>query len=87
MDHSELRARIRQLMASGDLPAPLGDKRHPGQAVRVTRTVIGRSTLEPCLICGEAAPMIFYTYANRKIVRLHAACDALWHLERDGGLS
>jgi hypothetical protein len=82
MDHTELRARIRQLMASGDLPAPLGDKLHPGQVVRVTRTVIGRSTLEPCLICGEADPMIFYTYANRKVVRLHVACDALWHLER-----
>ena len=84
MDHSELRARIRQLMASGDLPAPLGDKLHPGQAVRVTRTVFGRSTSEPCLICGEADPMIFYTYASRKVVRLHTACDALWHLERDG---
>ena len=82
MDHNELRARIRQLMASGDLPAPLGDKLHPGQAVRVARTVIGRSTLEPCLICGEADPMISYTYANRKVVRLHAACDALWRLER-----
>ncbi len=54
-------------MASGDLLAPLGDKLHPGQAVRVTRTVLfGRSTLEPCLICGEADPMIFYTYANRR---------------------
>src|SRR5258705_8533001 len=83
MDHSELRARIRQLVASGDLPAPLGDKLHPGQAVRVSRTVIGRSTLEPCLICGEDAPMIFYTYADRKVVRLHAACDALWRLERE----
>ena len=72
-------------MASGDLPAPLGDKLHLGQAVRVIRTVIGRSTLESCLICGEAEPMIFYTYANRRVVRLHAACDALWHQERDGG--
>jgi hypothetical protein len=72
-------------MASGDLPAPLGDKLHPGQAVRVTRTVIGRLTLERCLICGEADAMIFYTYANRKVVRLHAACDALWHPERAGG--
>ena len=83
MDQSELRARIRQLMASGDLPAPLGDKLHPGQAVRVTRTVFGRSTLEPCLICGEADPLIFYTYANRKVVHLHAACDAFWQLERE----
>ena len=84
MDHTELRTRIRLLMASGELP-PGGspaDKILPAQAVRVTRTAIGRSTLEPCLICGEADPMIFYTYANRKVVRLHAACDALWRQER-----
>jgi len=51
MDNDELRDRIRQLMASGDLPplAPLADKNLPGRAVRVTRTVVGRSTLEPCL--------------------------------------
>jgi hypothetical protein len=83
MDHNELRARIRQLMASGDLPAPLGHQLHPGQVVRVTRVVIGRSTWGPCLICGEADPRVSYTYADRKIVRLHAACDALWRLERE----
>ena len=59
----------------------VGDKTHLGRAVQVTRTVIGRSTLEPCLICGEADPMISYTYGNRKVVRLHAACDAFWQLE------
>jgi len=51
MDNDELRDRIRQLMASGDLPPlpPLADKNLPGRAVRVTRTVVGRSTREPCL--------------------------------------
>jgi hypothetical protein len=85
MDNNELRARIRQLMASGDLPPvpPLADKNLPGHAVRVTRTVVGRSTLEPCLICGEADPMIAYTYADGKVIRLHAACDALWRQERE----
>jgi len=87
MDHRELRTRIRLLMASGELPpgGSLADKVLPGQAVRVTRVVIGRSMWGPCLICGEADPMVSYTYADRKVVRLHAACDALWRLERDGG--
>ena len=85
MDDSERRARIRQLMASGQLPpvSTLPDAILPGRAVRVRRIVIGRSTLEPCLICGEADPMISYTYTDRKVIRLHAACDALWHQERE----
>jgi hypothetical protein len=85
MDEGELRARIRQLMASGDLPPvyPLTDKTSPNQAVRITRMVVGRSMLEPCLICGEADPTFSYTYANRQVIRLHAACDALWHQERE----
>ena len=84
MDHNELRARIRQLMASGELPPgrlTLADK-IPGHAVRVTRIVIGRSTREPCLICGEADPMLTFTYADQKVVRVHAACDALWSQDR-----
>ena len=84
MDHRELRARIRLLMASGELPpgGSLADKILPAQAVRVTRVVIGRSTWRPCLICGDADPTVSYTYADRKVVRLHAACDAFWRLER-----
>ncbi len=87
MDKRELRTRIRLLMASGELPpgGSLAAKILPGQVVRVTRVVIGRSMWGPCLICGEADPLVSYTYANRKVVRLHAACDALWRLERDGG--
>ena len=74
-------------MASGELPpgGSLADKILPGQAVRVTRVIIGRSMWGPCLICGEADPTVSYTYADRKVVRLHAACDALWRLERDRG--
>jgi hypothetical protein len=85
MDHRELRARIRLLMASGELPpgGSLADKILPAQAVRVTRVVIGRSTGGPCFMCGDADPTVSYTYADRKVVRLHTACDALWRLERE----
>jgi hypothetical protein len=84
MDHSELRTRIRLLMASGELPPgpSLADKILPGQAVRVTRIVMGRVTRGLCLICGEPEPMVSYTYADRKVVRVHAACSALWEQER-----
>jgi hypothetical protein len=87
LDHRELRTRIRLLMASGELPpgGSLANKILPGQVVRVTRVVIGRSMWGPCLTYGEADPQVSYTYADRKVVRLHAACDALWRLERDGG--
>ncbi len=80
MDRVELIVRIRLLMASGELPPgpPLADKILPGQLARLTRIVIRRATRGPCLICDEPNPNVSYTYADRKVIRLHAACDALW---------
>lgn len=74
MDHSELRVRIRLLMASGELPRPP----IPCQLPRLTRIIIGEVGRASCLICDEPGPDVSYTYADRKVVRLHAACDALW---------
>ena len=90
MDNNELRARIRQLMASGDLPSlpPLANGTLPGPAAaRVTRVVIGRPTPDPCLICGEADPTVSYWYVKGKVLRNHAACDALWRQEREAQFS
>jgi hypothetical protein len=80
MDHSELRVRIRLLMASGELPPgpPLGDKITPAPVGRRMRIAIGRATRGRCLICDKPDPNVSYTYADRKVVRLHSACDALW---------
>ena len=80
MDQIELRVRIRLLMASGELPPgpPLADKIPPTQVVRLTRILIGRVTRGPCLICDDPGPNVSYIYADRKVIRLHAACDALW---------
>jgi hypothetical protein len=80
MDQIELHVRTRLLMASGELPPgpPLADKILPAQVARLTRIVIGRVTRGPCLICDEPAPTVSYTYADRKVIRLHAACDAVW---------
>ena len=85
MDHDALRARIRQLIASGQLPPvpPPANGTLSGSPVRMTRIVVGRSMPEPCLICGEANPTLAYTYANGRVLRLHGACDALWRQERE----
>ena len=85
MNHDELRVRIRQLIASGELPSapPLSDGSLSGQVAKIRRIVIGRSLPDPCLICGEADPTVSYAYANGKVVRIHAACDALWRQERE----
>jgi len=84
MDHNELRVRIRLLMASGELPPgpPLTDKVLPGQLARLTRIVFRRATRGPCLICDGPNPDVSYTYADRKVIRLHSVRDALWQGRR-----
>ena len=84
MDHHELRARIRRLIASGDLPtiSPLASGTLSTPA-GIRRISIDRSLPDPCVICGEANPTVAYTYAKGGLVFLHAACDALWRQERE----
>ena len=77
MNHEELRARIRKVIASGELP-PVPNAALAGRAARTTRIVIGRSLPEPCSICDRAAPTVFYIYSDQSVVRVHAACEALW---------
>ena len=83
VDHDELRAWIRYVIASGKLPPspPLSDWAPGGRAARTMRIVIERSLPELCSICGEASPTIFYIYSDQKAVRIHAACEALWREE------
>ena len=84
VDHRALRARIRRLIASGDLPtiSPLasGTVSAPGGIRRIS---IERPLPDLCSICGEANPTVAYTYAKGGLVFLHAACDALWRQERE----
>ena len=84
VDHHQLRARIRRLIASGDLPtiSPLtsGTVSAPGGIRRIS---IERPLPDLCSICGEANPTVAYTYAKGGLVFLHAACDALWRQERE----
>jgi ribosomal protein S14 len=82
---ADLRAKIRELIASGVLPkepppitreapAPMPNK-------SPTRTRIG-SLHARCTICGEPGPHVRYFYIAGRVVSVHAACDALWKEEQ-----
>jgi len=76
MDEQNLRTRIRALMASGALPT---DTYTSVASVEMQYRALPD---ERCVVCQEAAPHILYTFREGKLLRLHAACDALWREER-----
>jgi hypothetical protein len=43
---------------------------------------VGGPLHEPCTICGGPSPEVQYFYIAGLVVRVHAACDVLWQLER-----
>ena len=77
MTDAQLRARVRDLMASRNLP----DERP-----QLHQAGAGLAQLAPqadvCLICGEPGPNVTYVWSGRRVVNLHAACDALWKRKR-----
>ena len=81
---AELRAKIRELMASGALPsAPHVIERVGAAALDgKARVVLHNPQLEPCSICDEPGPQIAYFWPGGVVVRVHATCRALWHQER-----
>ena len=89
MTASDLRAKIRELMASGALPtepppivrpAPWST---PGN--KRSKILVGGPLHEPCTICGEPGPNVQYFYIAGQVVSLHAACDAVWKEELEMG--
>jgi hypothetical protein len=85
MQEAELRARIRDLLSWGRLP-----RQHPAAATMDPKRVaaspsirVGLQAQEHCVICREAQPMVSYTYPDGRIIRLHSACDNVWHEERE----
>jgi len=77
MTDAQLRAKIRVLMTSGDLP-----NERPG----VYQVGYGLPEIAPrsnvCLICDDPGPTVTYVWSGGRTANLHAACDALWKLER-----
>jgi hypothetical protein len=78
MNESDIRTRIRALMASGELPP------HPYKGLTNMEAGHRASLDEQCVICQENGPQVSYTYRDEKSVRLHSACDALWRAEPPG---
>jgi hypothetical protein len=78
----DLRAKIRELMASGVLPNELAPitRKVPAQmpSKRPARTGVWGSHQAPCTICGEPGPHVQYFYIAGQVVSAHAACDAVW---------
>jgi hypothetical protein len=78
MTDAQLRARVRDLMALGDLP---------NERPRVHQVGYGPPEIAPrsdvCLICGEPDPTVTYIWSGHRAANLHAACDALWKQERE----
>jgi hypothetical protein len=76
---AQLRAKIRDLMTSGDLP---------NERPRVHQVGYGPPEIAPrsdvCLICGDPGPPpVTYVWSGRRAANLHAACDAIWKQERE----
>jgi hypothetical protein len=78
MNESDIRTRIRALMASGELPP------HPYKGLTNMEAGHRASLDEQCVICQENGPQVSYTYRDEKSVHLHSACDALWRAEPPG---
>jgi hypothetical protein len=81
---TELRAMIRALMAAGTLPSASHVIERAAVATQKgkVRMVLDSPPPEPCTICEEPGPHIFYFWPGGVVVRVHASCNALWQLER-----
>jgi hypothetical protein len=87
VDLVEFRASIRELMASGVLPPdpPPITRPEPWSTPgnKRSKILIGGPLHAPCTICGEPGPQVQYFYIAGQVVRVHAACDAVWKQERE----
>ena len=85
MSAADLRAKIRELIASGALPKEpppivgLASWSTPGN--KQSRIIVGWNLRGPCTICGEPGPQVQYSYIEGQVVSVHATCDALWKQE------
>ena len=88
MTDAELRVRIRDLMANGSLPGeptPIERVVPPPPGGRRPHMFVSASLVkEPGTMCAEVGPQVSYVYSAGLVVRVHAACDAVWKQERGG---
>jgi ribosomal protein S14 len=86
LSQGDLRAKIRELIASGALPGDPPSIERPMDTLsnRKIRSLIGGSLQDPCTICGDEGPQVSYFYVAGQVVRVLAACDAVWKQEQSG---
>jgi len=85
MTEAELRAKIRDLMASGILPRDLPPIKRtgPGEGIPGAQMLIGEQPDQVCPSAKRGARKLpTYTGGELFIVRLHTDCDELWQQER-----
>ncbi len=84
MNDDELRARIRELLQAGTLPhyLPTAAPLEAGMGITSPRISVGTQPAEHCVLCGEAGPVVSYTYPDGRVIRFHARCNILSHEER-----
>ena len=80
-----LRAKIRDLMASGLLPRVQSDGSLVDEA---GRSVPGQRHVGPvdlsaaCIVCEDPGPQVTYQAPLGRVLHLHGTCDTLWQEEQ-----
>ena len=82
MTDAQLRARVRELMASGDLPSERPVTYGTGAEVLGSRSDSRRRPPDTWLICAEPGPSFGYFWTGGRMASLDAACGAVWTQEQ-----
>jgi hypothetical protein len=80
-----VRAKIRDLMASGILPRIRSDGSLVDDAGRVgpgRRQVGPAEPSASCVVCDDSGPQVSYQAPLGLVLRLHVTCDTLWQEEQ-----
>jgi hypothetical protein len=82
---SEVRLHARHLLDGGDAPGEWLAlvRSEPGVGPRVPTTVIAPDPDALCSLCDDYGPRVAYHQPGGHVLRLHAACQAIWLEERD----
>ena len=81
MTNNQLWTRVRELMASGNLPSERPVIQSSGEGGWRPSAARRTSPGETCTICGEPNPTVAYFWTGGRVARLHAVCDAFWKQE------
>jgi len=81
MTDAQLRVRIRDLLAAGELPCAPPVIQSSGEGGWRPASARRTSRIETCTLCGEPGPTVPYFWTGGRVVNLHPACDALWRRE------